>query len=480
MNQKNQEQQDPQVKSFQLVKLLSWTLLVVIIASSLGLSVFLAKHADETLLEKQKEFALLQAENLNHQIYRRFILPTIIGYGKIGLKNKEQMDRLDQVVRSTVHSFKVNEVRIYDPDLIVSYSTDAEIIGKDDLGGEFIKEVLDGGEPRYEFISKKSTLGLIFDFHMRPGTMQLKIVYPLRSEKSLNINENVIMGVMVLTQDITEDYQSVINFERLILFTSSFSALILFATIMAIIRRADIVNEQRMKERQRFEKELNQSEKLASIGRMVSGVAHEIRNPLGIIQSSSELLLKRINDNDPVNCKILTAIHEECKRLSRTVSDFLDYARPRKIAMVSIDPADLLDKIYMFLESKCKQSNIELKREYIHGHDVCGDEDLLYRALYNLIGNAIQAVESDGRISVSLHNSNGGVSVVISDTGPGFAPELIDKVKDPFFTTKDSGTGLGLAIVTNIVESHNGKLIIGNNTDGGARIEIFLPAKKDC
>lgn len=249
---------------------------------------------------------------------------------------------------------------------------------------------------------------------------------------------------------------------------------------MAVIRRADIINEQRMKERQQFEKELNQSEKLASIGRMVSGVAHEIRNPLGIIRSSAELLLKRMKDSDPVNVKILGAIHEETKRLSRTVSDFLDYARPRKIAMHALDPADLFDKIYMFLESKCRESSIELKCDYMHGYKVCADEDLLYRAFYNLIGNAMQAVETDGHIAVFIEEGKGGINVIVSDSGPGFSAEIIEKVKDPFFTTKDNGTGLGLAIVTNIVESHNGKLRIGNNPEGGARLEIFLPEKKDC
>lgn len=471
---------DPQIQSFQLVKLLSWTLLVVIVASSLGLSVFLAKHADETLLEKQKEFALLQAENLNHQIYRRFILPTIIGYGKIGLKNEEQMTRLDQVIRSTIHSFKVNEVRIYDPNLIVSYSLDKENIGKENLGGEFIKNVIESGKPKYEFISKESAIEAIFDFNMRPGTMLLKIVYPLRSEKSLKIDENIIIGALVFTQDITEDYQSVINFERLILFTSCCSALILFATIMAIIKRADIINQQRIKDRQLFERELNQSEKLASIGRMVSGVAHEIRNPLGIISSSSELLLKRMKEADPVNIKILSAIHEECKRLSRTVSDFLDYARPRKLTLVSIDPADLLDKITVFLDAKCHESGIDIKREYVHGHKVCADEDLLYRAFYNLVGNAVQAVEKDGCIRISISEAGDGVSVIFSDTGPGFKSEIIDKAKDPFFTTKDSGTGLGLAIVNNIVKSHNGRFFIGNNSEGGARLEVFLSTKHDC
>ncbi|OEU68944.1 MAG: two-component sensor histidine kinase [Desulfovibrio sp. S3730MH75] len=471
---------DPQIQSFHLVKLLSWTLLAVIVASSLGLSVFLAKHADETLLEKQKEFSLLQAENLNHQIYRRFILPTIIGYGKIGLKNEEQMQRLDQVVRSTIHSFKVNEVRIYDPGLMVTYSLDKENIGKENLGGEFIKKVMETGEPKYEFISKKSAIGAIFDLNMRPGTMLLKIVYPLRSEKSLNIEENIIMGALVLTQDITEDYQSVINFERLILFTSCFSALILFATIMAVVKRADIINTQRMKDRQTFEKELNQSEKLASIGRMVSGVAHEIRNPLGIISSSSELLLKRMKDSDPLNERILSAIHEECKRLSRTVSDFLDYARPRKLAFVSIDPADLIDKISMFMEQKCHAQGIEFERKYVHGHMVCGDEDLLYRAFYNLVGNALQAIDKDGKICVSIEEVKNGVNIIFSDTGPGFSPEIIGKVKDPFFTTKDSGTGLGLAIVSNIVESHEGRLTVMNNEEGGARIELFLSDKHDC
>ncbi len=147
---------------------------------------------------------------------------------------------------------------------------------------------------------------------------------------------------------------------------------------------------------------------------------------------------------------------------------FLDYARPRKIAMTALDPADLLDKIYMFLESKCRQSNIELKREYLPGHQVCGDEDLLYRAFYNLVGNAMQAVENDGYIAVSINEAEGGISVVVSDSGSGFTPEIIEKVKDPFFTTKDNGTGLGLAIVTNIVESHNGSCASGIILKAGA------------
>ncbi|WP_027178273.1 sensor histidine kinase [Maridesulfovibrio bastinii] len=472
--------QTEQVHSFQLVKFLSWTLLAVIVASSLGLSVFLANHADDTLLEKQKEFALLQAENLNHQIYRRFILPTIIGYGKVALKNEEQMTRLDQVVRTTIHSFKINEVRIIDPSFIVSYSTDKSIIGKKGLAGQFVKKALDKGVASYEFVSNISTFAAIFTFDMKPGSMLLKMTYPLRSERSLNIDENFIMGALEITQDITEDYQSVINFERLILFTSSFSALILFATIMMIIKRADMINAQRIEDREQFERELNQSEKLASIGRMVSGVAHEIRNPLGIISSSSELLLKRIKEKDPVNTRILEAIHQETKRLSRTVSDFLDYARPRKVNKTKTDPAEILDKIVFFMEARCEQNNIIINRNYVPGNYICGDSDLLYRAFYNLTGNSIQAIESDSVIDLFINDNGESIEVVFSDNGPGFSQEIIDKVCDPFFTTKDNGTGLGLAIVGNIVESHEGSMEIDNNPEGGAMITLIFPKKETC
>lgn len=472
--------QTEQVHSFQLVKFLSWTLLAVIVASSLGLSVFLANHADDTLLEKQKEFSLLQAENLNHQIYRRFILPTIIGYGKIGLKNDDQMKRLDQVIRTTIHSFNIDEVRIIDPQYIVSYSTDKSVIGKKGLAGEFVKKALEKGEPSYEFISKISPLEAIFTLDMKPGTMLLKMTYPLRSERSLNIEENVIMGVLEITQDITEDYQSVINFERLILFTSSFSAIILFVTIMTIVKRADIINAQRIRDRERFERELNQSEKLASIGRMVSGVAHEIRNPLGIIRSSSELLLKRLKDQDPVNTRIMEAIHEETKRLSRTVSDFLDYARPRKITRMKIDPSEILDKIVFFMEARCEESNIHIERNYIPGNYICGDSDLLYRAFYNLAGNSVQAVESDGNLDIVITSTEESVEITFSDNGPGFPDDILAKACDPFFTTKDNGTGLGLAIVGNIVESHEGTLHIGNGPEGGAEIKITFPKNDNC
>lgn len=472
--------QTEQAHSFQLVKFLSWTLLTVIVASSLGLSVFLANHADDTLLEKQKEFALLQAENLNHQIYRRFILPTVIGYGKVALKNDEQMKRLDQVVRTTIHSFNINEVRIIDPQYVVSYSTDKSIIGRKGLAGQFVKKALEKGISSYEFISNLSTLSAIFTYDMKPGSMLLKMTYPLRSERSLNIDENFIMGALEITQDITEDYQSVINFERLILFTSSFSAIILFATIMMIIKRADMINAQRIEDRERFERELNQSEKLASIGRMVSGVAHEIRNPLGIISSSSELLLKRLKDKDPVNSRILEAIYQETKRLGRTVSDFLDYARPRKVDKNKIDPSKILDKIVFFMESSCKQSNITITRSYIPGNFICGDKDLLYRAFYNLTGNAIQAIGSDGEIDICIRDAENNIEVIFTDSGPGFSEEVISKACDPFFTTKDNGTGLGLAIVGNIVESHQGMLKIDNSPDGGAMIKITFPKKETC
>lgn len=130
---------------FQLAKFLSISSLVLILGSGLVLSVFITNHAKTALLKKNREFALLLAENLNHQIYRRFTLPVVLGFGKVELKRPDQYERLAQVVDSTVHSFHVLDVRVYNTEGEVVFDTTPELVGRVDLGGETVERAVSKG-----------------------------------------------------------------------------------------------------------------------------------------------------------------------------------------------------------------------------------------------------------------------------------------------------------------------------------------------
>jgi signal transduction histidine kinase len=470
-----------------LVKFISWSSLAFILLINLFLSIFLSNYGRQEVLSKQKEFARLLAENLNHQIYQRFTLPTVLGFGRVELQQPAQYEQLDKVITSTIHSFHVMDLRIYDFDKRISYATEKDLIGQSGYTGEAVVEALDNGKSDFQVLSRTGALGGILDFTPQPGAVILRTIYPLRTERPLasGAPAGVIMGVLEITQDITDDYQKVVNFQRIIILSAVASSLALYVALAVIMRRAGRINAQRIQEREALERELQQQEKLAGMGRVVAGIAHEIRNPLGIIRSSAELLLKKAEKAGDPNTRLLAAIFDESKRLSKTVGDFLDYARPKTPRQETVDLAQILDQVLAFLESKCEEHGVAVSRDYLRGVTVQGDKDLLYRAVYNIVGNALDAMvlaplpggppQGGHRLDIRLAETPEGALLTIADTGPGFDPGHKDKAPDPFFTTKDTGTGLGLAIVKNILESHNATLTLDNAEGGGARVEMLFP-----
>ncbi|MDO9084119.1 MAG: ATP-binding protein, partial [Humidesulfovibrio sp.] len=260
-----------------------------------------------------------------------------------------------------------------------------------------------------------------------------------------------------------------------------------------ILRRVDRISAERQAEKEKLLRELHQQEKLAGMGRMVAGVAHEIRNPLGIIQSSAELVFKKAKADNHPHTRIIEAIYDESRRLSRTVNDFLDYARPRQPRMDVVDICRILEQAAVFLEHECEAKGITMERDCPPGTQVLGDKDLLYRAVYNVLGNAMQAMTQGGLVQVLARPADptqaglsgedglpveGGpwLELQVRDSGPGFDEANLDKMKDPFFSTKDTGTGLGLAIVTSIVESHGGFVALKNHPESGAVVSLLLRA----
>ncbi len=460
---------DP-ARPFQLAKFLSWTSLILIMGSSLFLAVVISNYAKDTILKKDQGFAKLLSENLNHQIYQRFTLPTVLGFGRVELKNKVQYERLDLVVRSTIHGFGVLLVKIYDLNGYVSYSTDEELVGS-----TIDKSTLDQVKKKgilYKVIKDPDVL--LWPFKLRKRSYILKTVAPLRIERELfPKNAGEIIGFIEFHQDITEDYKRIYYFQLLITLVVFSSSIILFVLLYLVILRADKMLIERIKEKEELERVLFQNEKLASMGRMVATISHEIKNPLGIIQSTSEMLAKKLASENSSISKLARAIFEESQRLSRIVNDFLDYARPKEPKQMQVNLSEIINNCVRFLAHEGKKKGVKIEVNLPERLDFLGDKDLLYRGFYNIINNALEAVSEGGEIKIFFKDND---TIVIKDTGPGFEDSMIDKYLEPFFTTKDFGTGLGLPIAYNIFKSHGIDMSLAS--DNGGMVILKLKGEK--
>jgi signal transduction histidine kinase len=236
-------------------------------------------------------------------------------------------------------------------------------------------------------------------------------------------------------------------------------------------------------------RQLERSNRLAALGEMAAGLAHEIRNPLGGIQLYASLLAQDVADR-PESARTVQKIVGGVKRVEELVSQVLRFTReiiahpePCDFAQIVRDTVELAE---MQIRSKSVDANAHAARtvgldcvipEHLH-HNV--DARLIGQALLNLILNAHEAIaESDGprsssSIRVKLAAYPDGARLIVEDDGPGIPSDVIDRVFNPFFTTRDEGTGLGLSIVHRIVEAHNGTITASNRPEGGARFEIRI------
>lgn len=207
---------------FQLVKFLSISTLVLILGSSSLMSVFMTNYAKSALLKKNQAFARLLAENLNHQIYRRFTLPVVLGFGRVELKRKDQYERLAQVIESTIHSFHVLDLRIYDEQNEVAFSTNADEVGNNELGGEAVQASIESGQVSFELLNSLSVWDVIAAFQLEDKDVVLRTVFPLRAERDLRFRDQPgpLLGILEVTQDITSDYETVLHLQRLIILTT--------------------------------------------------------------------------------------------------------------------------------------------------------------------------------------------------------------------------------------------------------------------
>jgi two-component system NtrC family sensor kinase len=249
-----------------------------------------------------------------------------------------------------------------------------------------------------------------------------------------------------------------------------------FNSMVAAIRARD-----QQLQRQTSQK-LMRSDRLAMIGQLAAGVAHEINNPLGSILLFSRLIIQQVPQEGRIR-ENLDRIEKETKRCHTIVKGLLDFARERKPLVESLDINKVLDATLQLFEGQFLFQNVHLVREYKQGlPPIEGDQSQLQQVFMNIVLNAVDAMNGKGTLKIETRESEpaGFVEVVITDTGCGIAPENLDRIFDPFFTTKGvgHGTGLGLSVSYGIVQGHGGDISVSSTPGNGAAFTVSLPLAK--
>jgi two-component system sensor histidine kinase HydH len=225
---------------------------------------------------------------------------------------------------------------------------------------------------------------------------------------------------------------------------------------------------------ERSRAQLEISARLSSLGTLAAGVTHEIRNPLGVIQSKLELLPGKLDDKEFL-MNLSEVLPRHIERIVGLINRLLFFARPEKRMTQKIKIAQILQDTIDLVDGEASRRNIRIVRE-IEDFEILGDFGQLSQVFLNIMLNAIQSMGAGGELKVSTSSHDNWVKASISDTGPGIAPENVEKIFDPFFTTRSSGTGLGLSIARRIVEEHKGEISVVSEPGRGATFTVKLPA----
>jgi len=226
----------------------------------------------------------------------------------------------------------------------------------------------------------------------------------------------------------------------------------------------------------KLENQIRRAEKLSAVGELASGIAHEIRNPLGIIKTIAQTINNDIHDEE-INEGLEIIVHE-VNRANVVIKGLLDFAKPDIHQKKYHSINKLISDVLLIIDKYTQQHHVEVNYEYKDDRSILVDADKLKQAFINIIFNAVQAMPDGGSIDISLAAPNDYVKVSFKDTGIGIPKDIVEKIFEPFYTTKNTGTGLGLAITHRIIEEHEGHIEIDSNLGEGTRINIYLPIEE--
>src|SRR5580700_6599595 len=227
---------------------------------------------------------------------------------------------------------------------------------------------------------------------------------------------------------------------------------------------------------QQAEEAVRRADRLAALGQLAAGLAHELRNPLGTIRASAEMLTRSVAAENDVAREVAGFIAEEVDRTNSLVTRFLDFVRPLQLRPAPADLAQVLDRSVAMADREATAREVTVYKNY--SPDIPPfplDAELMERVFYNLLVNAAQATAAGGAVTVKTRPVEGNAEISVIDRGQGIDPKLIDAIFNPFFTTKPDGVGLGLAICSKIVDQHGGKIVVESEPGKGSVFRVYLP-----
>jgi two-component system sensor histidine kinase HydH len=462
-------------KQFRLVKFFAWASFIVIVIFSFPFSMFISQKAKEILLTSYENNAILVGENLNHQVFQNFVIPVNWRYGGIRLRDKEQSELMDKIVQNAIHGLNVDVVNVYDIGKgVIAYSTDPDLIGKKVRESLGYKRAIQGERSSGLISTRDEFWGLGIEFMGGKKTLRTYIPFKVENPYTGSIG---IGGVFELIQDMSKQYESIVKFQYLVFGLSILIMGLIFLALLLVVHKAERMIDQRALERRELESQLHLAERLAALGEMVAGISHEIKNPLGIIRSTAELL-GEMPDAGDTQKRLSGVIKEESTRLNQIVTEFLDFARPQEPNLHECQLEEIIEKNLAFIRPELEKKGIQV-HENLNGRSfrLRADHDLLYRAFLNILINAIHSMQDGGTIDIKVEEVRDAYRIEVEDTGCGISQENVDKIFNPFFTTKEKGSGLGLSIVRKIIEGHRGTIGIRSVEGQGTKVQVQLPRR---
>ena len=512
MNKKTQKKRWFSVfhpEKFHLILYYSITSFVVIGIVCIVVGEVFSRIEKSDLIERSEKYAGYIVNHINIEMCDESLGLAVDKSESVGLgSNQVQFKNLEKVVKSNIYGFNLNKVYIYDMSGQIVYSSIPEQVGYVVERGKnsHLDSALDGVPT-----SELQESGILDSKDVFVENSLLESYYPVYEYNGGVVSREKQTGVIEIYQNMNElDIQIARAHKKAVIITGSSMGLMFLILLLIIMKASNVIRlktdqlveardnlegnvvertqeiKQTYERLQEAQKRLSRSEKLAGIGTLAAGVAHEINNPLASVASCAEGLMNRMDsvdfkskDDEEVFPDYLKTIYDEAYRCKAIITKLLDFSGRQAPVFGQVDMNALVANVVKLIgrQIELKELSIELNYSPV-SITIHGDVNQLQQVFLNMILNAIDATVDGGKIKITTIGVDNYAQIIFEDTGCGIAPDNLDKVFEPFFTTKSpgKGTGLGLSICYGIIEEHKGKFSVSSNGRGkGSAFTISLP-----